>query len=89
MAMRCSKELTSQILPNSKVPRIFSEFLITFYPYTSMNFNSDSISNLETFPIRKVDPYFKFFPTTFYFKFLERGKVSFELVKVWRNSNFI
>jgi hypothetical protein len=33
LAIRCNKELASQVLPNFKVPRISSEFLTTFYPY--------------------------------------------------------
>jgi hypothetical protein len=32
LVIRISKELASQISPNSKVPRISSEFLIMFYP---------------------------------------------------------
>jgi hypothetical protein len=32
LAIRCSKELTSQISSNFKVLRISSEFLIKFYP---------------------------------------------------------
>jgi hypothetical protein len=32
LAIRCVKELARQISPNSKVSRIFSEFIIKFYP---------------------------------------------------------
>jgi hypothetical protein len=33
LAIRCSKELASKVSPNSKVPRISTEFVIKFHPY--------------------------------------------------------
>jgi hypothetical protein len=59
-----SKKKFYQILSNSK-PRKFSEFL------SEIDFDSRDV------PMEKVVPFPKPFPTMFYFKFFELGKVFF------------
>jgi hypothetical protein len=60
---RCKEELVSQILSNSEVSIFSKEIPLNFDP--------------REVPIRKVVPYFNYFPTIFYFKFFEFGKALF------------
>jgi hypothetical protein len=80
LAIRCNQELAGQISSKSNIPRFSSEFQLI---EISLNFSSNSISNLDKFLSENFVPYLKPFLDIFYFQFFEQGKAPFGSVRVW------